>query len=102
MRIVPPFSRSLAWSRAGKLWVLEVEPSQVQKAPPAAGPFIWPVGEEEFKELAAGKAAVAALASSQRAFVQKLRDTKEDEPWLHPCFWAVYTAAGDDRTRFEK
>lgn len=31
-----------------------------------------------FKELAAGKTAVAALASSQRAFVQKLRDTKED------------------------
>jgi hypothetical protein len=31
-----------------------------------------------------------------------LRDTKQDEPWLHPYFWAVYTAAGDDRTRFEK
>jgi CHAT domain-containing protein len=55
-----------------------------------------------FKELVAGKTAVAALASSQRSFVRKLRDSKEDEPWLHPYFWAVYTAAGDDRTRFEK
>jgi CHAT domain-containing protein len=55
-----------------------------------------------FEELAAGRTAVAALANSQRTFVRKLRKTKEDEPWLHPYFWAVYTAAGDDRTRFEK
>ena len=55
-----------------------------------------------FKELVNGKAVVSALASSQRAFLQKLRDSKQDEPWLHPYFWAVYTAAGDDRTRFEK
>ena len=55
-----------------------------------------------FKEMAAGKTVVAALASSQRAFLQKARVSKGSDVWLHPYFWAVYTAAGDDRTRFEK
>ena len=25
-------------------------------------------------------------------------EAPDDEPWLHPYFWAVYTLAGDDRT----
>jgi CHAT domain-containing protein len=52
-----------------------------------------------FEGLSAGKPAAAALADSQRTFLKSLRDTQLDEPWLHPYFWAVYTAAGDDRTR---
>ena len=55
-----------------------------------------------FNGLADGKTVSASLAGSQRAFLQRLRASKQDEPWLHPYFWAVYTAAGDDRTRFEK
>ena len=55
-----------------------------------------------FKEMVNGKTTVGALAGSQRSFLQKRRDSKLDEPWLHPYFWAVYTAAGDDRTRFQK
>jgi CHAT domain-containing protein len=55
-----------------------------------------------FNGLAGGKTVVASLADSQRNFLSKLRDSGQDEPWLHPYFWAVYTAAGDDRTRFEK
>jgi CHAT domain-containing protein len=48
--------------------------------------------------VAAGQAAPAALARSQREFLRKLRSSGESEPWLHPYFWAVYTVAGDDRT----
>jgi CHAT domain-containing protein len=48
--------------------------------------------------VAAGQAAPAALAQSQREFLKKLRASNEAEPWLHPYFWAVYTVAGDDRT----
>ena len=55
-----------------------------------------------FERLAKGPTAVAALAGAQRTFVANLRASGQDEPWLHPYFWAVYTAAGDDRTGFEK
>ena len=48
--------------------------------------------------VAAGQAAPAALAQSQREFLKKLRASGDPEPWLHPYFWAVYTVAGDDRT----
>jgi CHAT domain-containing protein len=48
--------------------------------------------------VAAGQAAPAALAQSQREFLKKLRASGDAEPWLHPYFWAVYTVAGDDRT----
>ena len=50
------------------------------------------------RRLAGGEPVAAALAGSQRAFVAKCRQTDGD-PWLHPYFWAVYTAAGDGRTR---
>jgi len=51
-----------------------------------------------FQGVAAGKSAPAALAASQRAFLAKLRAGKDNaDPWFHPYFWAVYTAAGDDR-----
>jgi CHAT domain-containing protein len=55
-----------------------------------------------FDNLAAGSPAHSALAASQRAFLKKLKASKEVEPWLHPYFWAVYTVAGDDRTKFAK
>jgi CHAT domain-containing protein len=52
--------------------------------------------------VAAGQAAPAALAQSQREFLKKLRTSGDAEPWLHPYFWAVYTVAGDDRTGARK
>jgi CHAT domain-containing protein len=52
-----------------------------------------------FHELAAGKPVPQALANSQRAFLSRLRQSSQVEPWLHPYFWAVYKTAGDDRTR---
>jgi CHAT domain-containing protein len=55
-----------------------------------------------FQRLAVGQPACVALAESQRAFVNRLRESKGVEPWLHPYFWSVYTAAGDDRTAFSK
>ena len=54
-----------------------------------------------FEQLVEGKPVPAALANSQRALVNRLRASQEVEPWLHPYFWAVYTAVGDDRTRVE-
>ncbi len=50
------------------------------------------------ERLARGESSAAALANSQRAFLEKYRSTGEAEPYLHPYFWAVYTVAGDDRT----
>lgn len=55
-----------------------------------------------FTKLKDGKTVPASLAGSQRGFLKRLRTSGQEEPWLHPYFWAVYTAAGDDRTRFEK
>ena len=52
-----------------------------------------------FEELVEGRPVPAALANSQRALVSRLRASQQVEPWLHPYFWAVYTAVGDDRTR---
>lgn len=52
-----------------------------------------------FHELVAGKPVPQALADSQRAFLSRLRQSDQVEPWLHPYFWAVYTVTGDDRTR---
>jgi hypothetical protein len=54
-----------------------------------------------FEELAAGKPVPVALANSQRALLTSLRASGKPDPWLHPYFWAVYTAAGDDRVHFE-
>ena len=51
-----------------------------------------------FRGVAEGKSAPAALAASQRAFLARLRAAKDNsDPWTHPYFWAVFTAAGDDR-----
>jgi hypothetical protein len=54
-----------------------------------------------FEGLEAGQPAALALAETQRRFLKNLRATGKDEPWLHPYFWSVYTAAGDDRTRMQ-
>jgi CHAT domain-containing protein len=54
-----------------------------------------------FEQLERGKTAPEALADAQRHFLAGLRASTDPEPWLHPYFWAVYTVAGDDRTRFE-
>ena len=53
---------------------------------------------EFFGQLVAGRPVPAALASSQRALLNRLRASSRVEPWLHPYFWAVYTTVGDDRT----
>ena len=45
--------------------------------------------------------APTALIESQREFLNERRRF-DDNPWVHPYFWAVYTVAGDDRTRFAK
>jgi CHAT domain-containing protein len=55
-----------------------------------------------FQRLAGGAPACVALAGSQRAFLERLRASRGVEPWLHPYFWSVYTAAGDHRTAFGK
>ncbi|MBM4000111.1 MAG: CHAT domain-containing protein [Planctomycetes bacterium] len=49
-----------------------------------------------FKRVAAGARPSSALAESQRSFVDALRKSKKAEPWLHPYFWAVFSAAGSD------
>jgi CHAT domain-containing protein len=53
-----------------------------------------------FRRLAEGQPAATALAGTQRGFLKALRASPKDEPYLHPYFWAVYTCAGDERTRF--
>ncbi|MFH1265568.1 MAG: CHAT domain-containing protein, partial [Planctomycetota bacterium] len=55
---------------------------------------------EFFGQLVAGQPVPAALSNAQRTMLNRLRATRDAEPWLHPYFWAVYTAVGDDRTRF--
>ena len=52
---------------------------------------------EFMRRVAKGEPAAAALARSQRTFVEQCRKT-EGDIWMHPYFWAVYTAAGDERT----
>lgn len=52
-----------------------------------------------FVELVGGKPAPQAMAQSQRTFLNRLRQSEQVEPWLHPYFWAVYSVTGDDRTR---
>lgn len=52
--------------------------------------------------VAGGIGASDAWAQSQRAFLAKLRASKDAEPWLHPYFWAVFTVMGDPRTTAAK
>lgn len=54
-----------------------------------------------FQGLAKGKTAPEALADAERGLLMRLRASNNVEPWLHPYFWAVYSAIGDDRTRFD-
>jgi CHAT domain-containing protein len=54
-----------------------------------------------FEAVATGARAPAALAESQRRFLQQRRAEGPSNPWLHPYFWAVYTVSGDDRTNFQ-
>jgi len=54
-----------------------------------------------FDHFSHGKPVAESLAEAQRSFLKKLRASREPEPWLHPYFWAVYTVAGDSRTKFE-
>jgi CHAT domain-containing protein len=55
-----------------------------------------------FDKLSRGQPVPAALAEAQREFLAPLRKSTEPEPYLHPYFWAVFGAQGDDRTQFEK
>ena len=52
-----------------------------------------------FKKLTDGQGVAAALNGVHRDFVTKLKASPKNQPWVHPYFWAVYTVAGDDRTR---
>lgn len=52
-----------------------------------------------FLNLANSQPAAAALANSQRAFLNQQRE-KELNLFAHPYFWAVYTLAGDGSIRF--
>ncbi len=55
-----------------------------------------------FEQMAQAESAPTALAKSQRSFLEDCRTPNStNEIFLHPHFWAVYTVAGDDRTRFE-
>lgn len=53
-----------------------------------------------FRELADAKPVPRALANAQRSLLAEMRSSPNVEPWVHPYFWAVYTAIGDDRTAF--
>jgi CHAT domain-containing protein len=55
-----------------------------------------------FTRLLAGESVAAALAGSQRDFLARYKASDKVEPYLHPYFWAVYTACGDDRTRWQR
>ncbi len=57
--------------------------------------------EQFFQGLVAGSSVPKALADGQRKMLARLRASEQVEPWLHPYFWAVYAAMGDDRTRFD-
>jgi CHAT domain-containing protein len=54
-----------------------------------------------FRHVAHGQPASQALAEAQREFLNRLRATGKPDVYEHPYFWAVYTVAGDDRTRVE-
>jgi CHAT domain-containing protein len=43
-----------------------------------------------------------ALAQTQRQFIDQLRASSDDEPWLHPYFWSVFTVVGDGRVQFKE
>jgi CHAT domain-containing protein len=47
--------------------------------------------------LAAGVPAARALKEAQKAFLDGQRAKPGDQPYIHPYFWAVYSALGDDR-----
>jgi CHAT domain-containing protein len=53
-----------------------------------------------FAGLKKGKTTAEALANSQRSFLARYKASPRPEPYIHPYFWAVYTACGDDRTRW--
>jgi CHAT domain-containing protein len=52
-----------------------------------------------FKRLKAGDQVPTALANAQREFLSNRRKEGSFDPWMHPCFWAVYKATGSDLTR---
>jgi CHAT domain-containing protein len=58
---------------------------------------------ELFAGLLKGKGVAEALAGSQRAFLARYKAPSSKEPYyVHPYFWAVYTACGDDRTKWAR
>ena len=54
-----------------------------------------------FAELNQGIPVASALAGAQRSFLRDRRIGGRNELWIHPYFWAVYTAAGSDLVRFD-
>lgn len=52
-----------------------------------------------FQEMKAGNSSASALAKAQRKFLNANRKSSDSAFFCHPYFWAVFTVAGDDRTR---
>jgi CHAT domain-containing protein len=53
---------------------------------------------EFHRRISAGENSAQALANTQREFLKIYRASGENEPFLHPHFWAVFTVSGDFRT----
>jgi len=63
----------------------------------ATGPMLM---HDFFQHFAAGEPVAAALAGAQRDFLKAQRAEGPGNPWTHPYFWAVYTAAGNPQLTF--
>lgn len=63
----------------------------------ATGPLLM---NDFFQHFSDGEPAAAALANAQRDFLKQQRAEGPGNPWTHPYFWAVYTAAGNPQLKF--
>ena len=63
----------------------------------ATGPMLM---HDFFQHFAAGEPVASALTGAQRDFLKAQRAEGPGNPWTHPYFWAVYTAAGNPQLRF--
>jgi len=49
-----------------------------------------------YEELKKTSSPSLALPTAQRAFLNRLRQSDRQEPWLHPYFWSVFNLCGAD------
>ena len=54
-----------------------------------------------FSRLKQGDSATQSLADTQRAFINKRRESEQLEFFLHPYFWSVYNVAGNGSIQFQ-